>query len=64
MITQNVRDNYGVDALAMFDVYLTRWNLIPDGGPIVTRSGCLLPVRHQGVGRIGAEGVIRYFGTS
>jgi len=32
----------------MFDVYLTRWNLIPDGSPIVTRSGCLLPVRHRG----------------
>ncbi|UPJ50868.1 APH(6) family putative aminoglycoside O-phosphotransferase [Bradyrhizobium sp. 200] len=32
----------------MFDIYLVRWNLIPDGSPIVTRSGRLLPVRHRG----------------
>jgi len=32
----------------MFDVYLIRWNLLPDGSPIVTHSGCLLPVRHRG----------------
>lgn len=32
----------------MFDPYLSRWNLIPDGSPIVTRSGRLLPVRRRG----------------
>jgi streptomycin 6-kinase len=32
----------------MFDDYLSRWNLIPDGSPIVTQSGRLLPVRHRG----------------
>jgi streptomycin 6-kinase len=32
----------------MFDRYLSRWNLAPDGSPIVTRSGRLLPVRHRG----------------
>jgi streptomycin 6-kinase len=32
----------------MFDDYLSRWNLIPDGSPIVTQSGCLLPVRRRG----------------
>ena len=31
----------------MFDSYLSRWNLIPDGSPIVTRSGRLLPVRRR-----------------
>ncbi|HEX6014429.1 MAG TPA: aminoglycoside phosphotransferase family protein [Geminicoccaceae bacterium] len=33
----------------MFDEYLTRWDLTPDGDPIVTHSGRLLPVRRQGV---------------
>ena len=32
----------------MFDTYLSRWNLIPDGSPIVTQSGRLLPVRRCG----------------
>jgi streptomycin 6-kinase len=31
----------------MFDHYLARWGLIPDGEPIITRSSRLLPV-HQG----------------
>ena len=29
----------------MFDTYLSRWNLVPDGSPIITQSGRLLPVR-------------------
>jgi len=33
----------------MFDRYLDRWNLIPDGMPIITRSSRLLPVRRGGV---------------
>ncbi len=32
----------------MFDAYLSRWNLSPDGDPIVTRTGRLLPVRAGG----------------
>jgi streptomycin 6-kinase len=32
----------------MFDEYLTRWHLTPDGEPIVTRSSSLLPVRFAG----------------
>ena len=32
----------------MFDTYLARWNLLPDGSPIFTRSARLLPVRRQG----------------
>lgn len=32
----------------MFDTYVRRWDLIPDGEPIVTRSGRLLPVRRAG----------------
>jgi streptomycin 6-kinase len=32
----------------MFDSYLRRWSLTPDGSPIVTRSGRLLPVRQRG----------------
>lgn len=32
----------------MFKPYLSRWNLIPDGDPIVTRSSYLLPVRMDG----------------
>src|SRR5262245_56759004 len=34
--------------MAMFDRYISRWNLVPDGDPIVTRSGRLLPVRAGG----------------
>lgn len=33
----------------MFGGYLARWGLAPDGEPIETRSGRLLPVRRQGV---------------
>jgi streptomycin 6-kinase len=33
----------------MFDKYLTRWALTPDGHPVVTRTSRLLPVRQQGV---------------
>ena len=33
----------------MFEPYLAQWNLTPDGDPIVTHSGRLLPVRHGGV---------------
>jgi streptomycin 6-kinase len=29
----------------MFDLYLRRWNLVPDGEPIATHSSDLLPVR-------------------
>lgn len=32
----------------MFDAYLARWDLEPDGAPVVTRSARLLPVRHRG----------------
>jgi streptomycin 6-kinase len=32
----------------MFDEYLARWALVPDGDPIITRSSRLLPVRRQG----------------
>ncbi|KRC70915.1 Aminoglycoside/hydroxyurea antibiotic resistance kinase [compost metagenome] len=32
----------------MFDAYLTRWNLAPDGAPIVTHAAQLLPVLHEG----------------
>jgi streptomycin 6-kinase len=32
----------------MIDTYLSRWDLIPDGNPIVTNSSRLLPVRHRG----------------
>lgn len=28
--------------------YLARWNLQPDGDPVATRSGLLVPVRHAG----------------
>jgi streptomycin 6-kinase len=30
----------------MFDIYLDRWHLVPDGDP--THSSHLLPVRHRG----------------
>jgi streptomycin 6-kinase len=33
----------------MFDDYLTRWGLTPDGTPIATRSSDLLPVRRAGM---------------
>lgn len=32
----------------MFDSYLRRWDLVPDGDPIVTPAARLLPVRHHG----------------
>lgn len=32
----------------MFETYLTRWKLTPDGAPITTHSSHLLPVRHKG----------------
>ena len=34
---------------AMFSTYLARWDLTPDGDPIVTHSSRLLPVRRRGV---------------
>jgi streptomycin 6-kinase len=34
-----------MSAPVTFDDYIARWNLIPDGAPIVTRSSFLLPVR-------------------
>ncbi len=33
----------------MFDDYLARWNLVPDGTPIATHSSRLLPVRRAGM---------------
>ncbi|MEX0760977.1 MAG: aminoglycoside phosphotransferase family protein [Dehalococcoidia bacterium] len=33
----------------MFDDCLDRWNLVPDGEPIVTHSSSLLPVRREGM---------------
>lgn len=33
----------------MFSTYLARWDLTPDGDPIVTHSSRLLPVRQRGV---------------
>jgi len=33
----------------MFDEYLVRWNLIPDGDPIITHSSRLLPVLYKGI---------------
>ena len=32
----------------MFDAYLSRWNLVPDGAPIVTHAAQLLPVMRDG----------------
>jgi streptomycin 6-kinase len=32
----------------MFTTYLRRWDLVPDGDPIVTNTGHLLPVRQRG----------------
>ena len=37
---------------AVFDDYLVRWGLTPDGDPIVTRSSRLLPVRWRGTAAI------------
>src|SRR3546814_9288882 len=39
---------FGRDGGVMFDRYLARWNLTPDGNPVVTRSARLLPVRRHG----------------
>ncbi len=33
----------------MFEEYIARWNLIPDGQAIITHSSRLLPVIYQGV---------------
>jgi len=33
----------------MFDDYLARWELTPDGDPIVTRTSAILPVRSAGL---------------
>ena len=35
-------------AAVMFDTYLSRWNLVPDGSPIITDIARLLPVRYNG----------------
>jgi streptomycin 6-kinase len=32
----------------MFDDYLNRWDLVPDGDPLTTRAASLLPVRWRG----------------
>lgn len=32
----------------MFDAHLRRWNLVPDGPPLLTHAARLLPVRHEG----------------
>jgi streptomycin 6-kinase len=32
----------------MFGPYLARWNLVPDGAPIITRAACQLPVLRSG----------------
>jgi streptomycin 6-kinase len=31
----------------MFDFYLSRWELLPDGDSIITRSSRLLPVLYR-----------------
>jgi streptomycin 6-kinase len=33
---------------SIFETYLTRWRLAPDGEPVVTPRACLLPVRQHG----------------
>jgi streptomycin 6-kinase len=33
----------------MFNAHLSRWDLMPDGDPIVTHSSRLLPVRRLGL---------------
>src|SRR5258708_179355 len=35
--------------MLIFDEYLMRWNLTPDGDPIITHSSRLLPVLYKGV---------------
>src|SRR5258705_2324197 len=37
-----------VICVAMFDSFLSRWNLVPDGDPMITNSGRLRPVRFGG----------------
>jgi streptomycin 6-kinase len=37
-----------MDGWRMFDRYLARWALTPDGEPILTRGSALLPVLHHG----------------
>ncbi|MFL9989225.1 aminoglycoside phosphotransferase family protein [Paraburkholderia sediminicola] len=37
-----------LQSVAIFDDYLRRWELFPDGSRIVTRSSQLLPVKHRG----------------
>lgn len=32
----------------MFDTYLAKWHLVPDGAPITSHAGDLLPVRYRG----------------
>jgi Aminoglycoside/hydroxyurea antibiotic resistance kinase len=32
----------------MFDAYLSRWGLVPDGDPIITSNARLPPVLHRG----------------
>ena len=34
--------------MLLFDTYLSRWNLVPDGCPIITNNARLLPVRYDG----------------
>jgi len=34
--------------MPMFESYLSRWNLVPDGAPVQTHAARLLPVTHQG----------------
>lgn len=34
--------------MAPLDDYLRRWRLVPDGESLVTRTGCILPVRKDG----------------
>lgn len=33
----------------MFEEYIVRWNLAPDGDPIITHSSRLLPVLYKGI---------------
>jgi streptomycin 6-kinase len=43
------RPHAGIVLSEIFGKYLTRWRLVPDGDPIITRSGRLLPVRMDGI---------------
>jgi len=47
--TIDIRPSATYGFRAMFTEYLARWQLTPDGDPIVTRSSRLLPVRRHGV---------------